>query len=57
MTPRRGAALPILMLGVLLALFRPADAVAASASGARLGVHGDGVTRFVVDLSESLPFR
>ncbi len=53
----RGAALPILMLGALLALSGPGDAWAATASGARLGVHGEGVTRFVVDLSESISFK
>ncbi|MBI3445505.1 MAG: N-acetylmuramoyl-L-alanine amidase [Magnetospirillum sp.] len=43
-----------LMLG-LGALVPPA--LAASASGARLGVHGEGVTRFVVDLSDSVAFK
>lgn len=49
--------MPILILGALLALSGPVGAWAATASGARLGIHGEGVTRFVVDLSESTAFR
>ena len=52
-----GATLRILLLGALLALSGAVDAWAATASGARLGVHGEGVTRFVVDLSESVTFK
>ncbi|MBV5324078.1 MAG: AMIN domain-containing protein, partial [Rhodospirillaceae bacterium] len=57
MARRFGTVLPVLMLGALLALSGPEAARAASASGARLGIHGDGVTRFVVDLSESVAFK
>jgi len=57
MDRRRGAALPVLLLGALLALSGAVGAWAATASGARLGIHGEGVTRFVVDLSDSISFK
>lgn len=57
MTLRCGATLPILLLGALLTLSGADGAWAATASGARLGIHGEGVTRFVVDLSDSITFK
>lgn len=35
----------------------PSVVLAATASGARLGLQGEGVTRFVVDLSDQVPFK
>lgn len=50
--------LSALSLAVLLLLAAwGGEAVAATASGARLGLHGEGVTRFVVDLSDSVGFK
>ncbi len=55
MIPRRLKALTATVLIVLIAL-SSGRAGAATASGSRLGIHGDGVTRFVMDLSESIAF-
>ena len=33
------------------------ESLAATASGARLGIHGEGVTRFVLDLSDQVTFK
>ncbi len=33
------------------------QSLAATASGARLGIHGDGITRFVLDLSDQVAFK
>ena len=57
MSLMRFAALPLVLLVAAMALSGPGPAWAATASGARLGLHGDGVTRFVMDLSESVPFK
>ncbi|WP_254432419.1 N-acetylmuramoyl-L-alanine amidase [Magnetospirillum sp. SS-4] len=47
----------MMLLTVVPALSGGGGAWAASASGARLGLHGDNVTRFVMDLSESVHFK
>lgn len=44
-------------LALLWGLAGTPDGLAATASGARLGVHGDGVTRFVLDLSDQVGFK
>jgi N-acetylmuramoyl-L-alanine amidase len=46
-----------LALLLALGLGGVGGALAATASGARLGIHGDGVTRFVMDLSDQVAFR
>lgn len=47
----------VIALALSLGGFGAAGALAATASGARLGIHGEGVTRFVLDLSETVPFK
>jgi N-acetylmuramoyl-L-alanine amidase len=48
----------LIMAAVWLAtLGAPGMVLAASGSGARLGIHGDGVTRFVLDLSDNISFK
>jgi len=46
----------MMALAVVLAVSVPDSAWPATGSGPRLGLHGEGVTRFVIDLSESVPF-
>ncbi|KIM00767.1 N-acetylmuramoyl-L-alanine amidase [Paramagnetospirillum magnetotacticum MS-1] len=47
----------LMALVVLGGLGGPPASLAATASGARLGVHGEGVTRFVLDLSDQVGFK
>jgi N-acetylmuramoyl-L-alanine amidase len=47
----------ILALTLALGLGGASASLAATASGARLGVHGEGVTRFVLDLSDQVAFK
>ncbi|CAA7620645.1 N-acetylmuramoyl-L-alanine amidase [Candidatus Terasakiella magnetica] len=51
------ASLPMVLLAVLLAVADCAPGWAATGSGARLGIHSDGVTRFVMDLSDTVEFK
>jgi N-acetylmuramoyl-L-alanine amidase len=49
---------PMLALAALLTLLAPSLAhAAATASAVRLGIHEEGVTRFVMDLTEAMDFK
>ncbi|MEO0034535.1 MAG: hypothetical protein RLZZ501_558, partial [Pseudomonadota bacterium] len=57
MVGKRYATGPVLALAALLTMAAAAPCAAATASGARLGQRGDGVTRFVADLSDKVAFQ
>ncbi|WP_237051501.1 N-acetylmuramoyl-L-alanine amidase [Magnetospirillum sp. ME-1] len=44
-------------LALLWGMSGAPDGLAATATGARLGIHGEGVTRFVLDLSDQVGFK
>lgn len=47
----------MLALALALGVAGMAESLAATASGARLGIHAEGVTRFVLDLSDQVAFK